>query len=993
MIRIDKSKRIPQEVCRNFQVFFPIHKDSMSSDKAKLYQKYYSLHEEYVKRYGEKVAVLMQVGKFFEMYAPADYSFSKNFQEISAILNCTLTKKEAERMSGFPLVSLEKNIKRLTDNDFTVVVVEQVESAVDSDSDDPVDISQLTATGVPRRITRIVSKGTNLENNRLRNNIMSIFYQKFSKNTVSFGISIIDIGISNEITYHDIHSTSSDKVFALDSARRFVAQYDPVECVVTTQNGDSTQDVIRHLGISCPIFERDIQSIDMSKHTASDMSDHAKFSVCALMTFLKEHKLEIAHGYRCVPFKTDRYLDLCSTAIKQLDLPMFLSKSNELNMTLTAMGNRLFTERILIPIKDISELNKRYDAIENLNDANVKTMRTSLRDIPDLDKIHTRLSLGKLTWGQFQNLNETYDKIMLLLNASCDPQDLIRVDLQKMVDDYRAKLRLDSLNNIDPTDDEDGQAAEDDGQSPDDDDGQVADDPVGVDSKPEKNGQLFSENIFVKGAFPDLDEIFVKLQEAKQYINTFMKEALCHIAAPKCKGFKVKEKMGLITSALRADLLKTKMKVKVTKLKKTVIVYTDELRDALCLATDLKEEIDSLTTRYFADFQRHLHSRYNELLHKISFIVAELDFIQSGYSMRKRYRLVRPVPLEGNGILEIQNARHLLIEHINQDRKYIPNDCLLGKDTGIFGMVLYGVNSCGKTSFLKSIGLMVVMAQAGLFVPASSMRFTPVSKIMTRIAGGDNMERSQSSYIVELEELSSMIQRSDENTLILGDEMCRGTEVESANAMVYTTLKWLLERKSFVIAATHLHSIADDIKNLKSAAIYHMKVAFDDDGDVIYDRKLASGTGPSKYGLEIAQAMGFPEGFMKEAIAYRSHDENKTVDEGIATVSSNVKILPTKKSRYNSKKILVKCQCCGYIPRDEMSLPLDTHHIEFQCNADHEGFHGTSHKNALHNLLAVCKECHCKIHKREIEVITIQGLKGMKIKFQDKPQETILQQH
>src|SRR6478609_3060611 len=950
----------------------------------KLFNYYYSLHDEHVKKYGTSVAVFMQVGKFFEMYAPADYSSSSNIQEISSLLNCNLTWKESERMSGFPLVSLEKNVKRLTDHDFTVIIVEQVEANPDDDAS----ISELTAPGVPRKITRIVSKCTNLENTRLRNNIMSIFYKRYTKNVFSFGICVIDNNISNEIVYHDIDGgTSSDKGFAFDSARRFVAQYDPVECIITTQNGDNAHDIVRHLGLTCPIFDRDVQTVDMN--VIQDdvyISDNAKLSVCALLTYLREHK--IAQSYSYTPFKTDNYLELCSTAIKQLDLPMLLAKGNDINMTMTAMGNRLFTERVLVPVKDIDEMNRRYDFIDSLDDTKVKSIRNVLRDIPDLDKIYTRMGLGKLTPGQFKNVHESFTKISTLLAGMGTLHQPIKHNLQTLIAFYKTQIRVDKqLQHEEP-----GEPGEDrNGVGNGDGDGNGdgvgngngnGEDDDDVDEINKGKGGNYTENIFVEGVIPELDNIFVKLQEATLYINQFVEKALKHLPAAKCKGFKIKDKMGFITTALRADLLKGKMKgLKVAKLQKTVIIYTDELRDSLCLATDIKEQIDSLTSKYFAKFQRDLYNNFQEIMHETSSSVAELDFVQCGYSMAKKYKLVRPIPIRGAGILEIKNVRHLLIEQINQDRKYVPNDCLLGKDAGTYGIILYGVNSCGKTSYLKSIGITLVMAQAGLFVPASSMRFTPVSKVMTRIAGGDNMERSQSSYIVELEELLSMIRHSDENTVILGDEMCRGTEVESANAMVFTTLKWLLEKKSFVIAATHLHSIADNISTLPSAAIYHMKVTFDEHGNVIYDRKLAPGTGPSKYGLEIARAMNFPESFMLQANAFRSREkgENSQLETQPTTVVALQ--ISTRKSRYNAKKILVKCECCGYIPRDAFSLPLDTHHIEFQCNADPEGFHGTSHKNALHNLVALCKECHCKVHKNEIEIIITQGLKTNTKKF------------
>jgi DNA mismatch repair protein MutS len=336
--------------------------------------------------------------------------------------------------------------------------------------------------------------------------------------------------------------------------------------------------------------------------------------------------------------------------------------------------------------------------------------------------------------------------------------------------------------------------------------------------------------------------------------------------------------------------------------------------------------------------------------------------------------------------LDIQGLRHLLIELINPDVRYIPNDCeLVTSNSPHSGMLLYGVNSCGKTSYLKAVGMSVVLAQAGLFVPASGMKFRPFSKIMTRIAGGDNMERSQSSYIVELDELLSVIQRSDDRTLVLGDEMCRGTEVESANAMVYSVLKWLVERKTLFISATHLHDIVPEVeRNLGDRiSIFHMTVTFEDD-QVFYDRVLVKGAGPRLYGLEIAKAMNFPDSFMRRALDFRiSHVQPSQQQQQSPQQQKERSPPKTSRSRYNSKKILVRCEACGYRPNSSRCMPLDTHHIEFQCNADSDGYHGTQNKNALHNLVCLCKECHVRVHRGTLSIKTLQTLKGTKYKFEE----------
>jgi DNA mismatch repair protein MutS len=281
-------------------------------------------------------------------------------------------------------------------------------------------------------------------------------------------------------------------------------------------------------------------------------------------------------------------------------------------------------------------------------------------------------------------------------------------------------------------------------------------------------------------------------------------------------------------------------------------------------------------------------------------------------------------------------------------------------------MTLYGVNACGKSSYLKATGLSVIMAQAGLYVPADTFIYKPFTRIMTRIAGGDSIEKGQSSFVVELLDLGSVISRADEDTLVLGDEMCRGTEIASAEALVHTTLATLVEKGTLFVTATHLHGIAQDIGQLQGVDIFHMEVAFDEDGDPIYDRKLRSGPGAEYYGLEIARAQGFPTEFMKRAMEYRNRKAGTKTVEG-------------KRSRYNSKKILVACEACQYRPVRESDLPLDTHHVNFQCHADKDGFHGTQSKDAAHNLICLCKQCHIDVHKGTKNLTLLQTLKGRKV--------------
>ncbi|RKO94397.1 muts domain V-domain-containing protein [Blyttiomyces helicus] len=457
---------------------------------------------------------------------------------------------------------------------------------------------------------------------------------------------------------------------------------------------------------------------------------------------------------------------------------------------------------------------------------------------------------------------------------------------------------------------------------------------------------------------------------SKRLVDLFIEKA--SNIFPNCD-FKIKDSSGLATTDTRAATLKKSFpEWKIHKPCKSLsIVFTDDLREALDHLKISNETIETVTREYFQKLQKSLSKYFSRWFKDISYAIADLDVSQCSWKLADKFKLTRP-SFTNQKILSIEKVRHILIETINQNIKFIPNDCFLSnrdeenENDHTTGMVLYGVNACGKTSYLKSVGLAVVFAQAGMYVPAKFMRFKPFNRIMTRIAGGDNIQRSQSSFVVELEEILSVIQRSNKDTLVIGDEMCRGTEVLSANALVHTTLDWLVKKGVFFLTATHLHGISEKVSLLSKVKIMHMKVRFDNVGEAIYDRTLCEGPGPEKYGLEIAKAMNFPLAFLKEARNFRNE-----------AVNSNVE----RKSRYNSRKILVRCENCGYKPQDLTSLPLDTHHIEFQCSSDENGYHDTQWKQALHNLIALCKSCHILVHRNQLKIEIQQTVRGTRFIF------------
>ncbi len=244
------------------------------------------------------------------------------------------------------------------------------------------------------------------------------------------------------------------------------------------------------------------------------------------------------------------------------------------------------------------------------------------------------------------------------------------------------------------------------------------------------------------------------------------------------------------------------------------------------------------------------------------------------------------------------------------------------------------------------------MAQAGLFVPCKTFEYCPYNYIFTRILGNDNIFKGLSTFAVEMSELRTILQFSNKNSLILGDELCSGTESDSALSIFVTGLEELHKNQSSFLFATHFHEIVkyEEVKNLNKIKLYHMEVIFDKiTNKLVYDRKLKNGPGDSMYGLEVCKSLNLPQNFLHRAHELRVKYNN---------VYKN--ILHMETSKYNSKKVKGVCEMCNN------NIGTEIHHLEYQKNANKNDYlEGGFHKNHVANLINICEDCHNNIHRND----------------------------
>jgi DNA mismatch repair protein MutS len=381
-------------------------------------------------------------------------------------------------------------------------------------------------------------------------------------------------------------------------------------------------------------------------------------------------------------------------------------------------------------------------------------------------------------------------------------------------------------------------------------------------------------------------------------------------------------------------------------------------------ASKLDEYIDDIgdiyKMHYLNDIQ-NIHNKFNDLFIKCNEFITRVDYLNSCVLLSQKKGYCRPVIKEKKySFVSSTKIRHPIVERII-DHEYVPHDISIG-NSDLKGILIYGLNSAGKSVLMKSIGLCIIMAQSGLFVPAESFVFSPYHNLMTRITGNDNIFKGLSSFGIEMSEINSILKRSNQNTLIIGDEICRGTEHVSGNALVASTIIKLIKLKPTFIFTTHLHEIMSlkliqEIQNVKA---FHLKVTYDTQTEtLIYDRRLTPGCGEPIYGITVAKYIIQD----KEFIDIATEIKNELLDNYNSLISG-------KKSRYNKDVYVYECNICK--AKDNVSLTnLETHHINFQKDCDKfDVVKNKKHmkKNDKANLIILCQNCHNKIHDGEFNI-------------------------
>jgi DNA mismatch repair protein MutS len=268
------------------------------------------------------------------------------------------------------------------------------------------------------------------------------------------------------------------------------------------------------------------------------------------------------------------------------------------------------------------------------------------------------------------------------------------------------------------------------------------------------------------------------------------------------------------------------------------------------------------------------------------------------------------------------------------------------------------MNASGKSTLMKATGICILLAQAGCFVPAQSMRLQPFQAIYTRILNQDNLFAGLSSFAVEMSELRDILRNATPYTLVLGDELCAGTESTSAQALVASGIQWLSKRNAKFMFATHLHDLPSLIDPVKEGVeIWHLHVDYDPmTQKLIYDRSLRPGSGSTLYGLEVARAMDLPLEFIEQAL----HNRRRMM--------GSVKQEEATQSSWNKEIVRKECESC----KNTITAELEVHHLQHRASAQNQILMDGTHMNDKRNLMVLCQTCHDAIHAGTLVIGELQ---------------------
>ena len=911
----------------------------MSASTKPMYRKYYDVWSAHRDKYGAKVALLYQVGGFFEIYDTENLTTGTtqaNIREIAELCQLSLTVHEAGEgfqtlFGGFPEHALGKFEKILVQAGYTVVVVTQRKGA--------------TGAVEERVVEHISSPGCYVEGVKERR-LVGVLLESLTDGAaalkrVYWAAAALDVA-TGSIWF--VEGVDRDRL------HQFLCIHPPAELVIWSDGLAGANSLVESLKSACSathvrcltpaaaaVDEAVLERFWAPVRKRLDWlprQPQARRCLAALMDFAADH---MPSALKCLSLPEawvpNGEVRLGNAALEQLGLMAIRSSGGagdekqsllgQMDQCRSVLGRRLMRARLMRPITDTVELNRRLDLVDRCKAASgndtVITER-GLRSLYDISRLWRRLELGTATMSDMACLLRSFQAAKSLSEVWTPPEEV-----EMFLGWTAVRWAADAVVAL----------VREGGSVP-------------VSQLPWTSGyRSLADALFQKGAVIRAEA--EALCESWSGLGSRKGERL-YLDDAEGGGFRITGTKRRISAALtvlrdEGDTTATSSTYKTSATIETAGLAAISERHRAWYASWTPAWISEWSAACAELVQKGVGAR---LL--LETWCAELDLAWTTARISADWGWTRPTFIEGEeeAFVSVTKLRHPILERLT-NVPYVPHSVCLGPDAcedievtySPRGLLLYGMNASGKSSLMKALGLATVLAQTGFPVPATSMRLAPFTAIFTRILGNDNLWAGLSSFAVEMTEFREILRFADARSLVLGDELCSGTESLSATALVAAGVETLVGAGTKFVFATHLHELAalPDIAGLSGVRPVHLKVHYDAVADrLIYERELAPGSGSALYGLEVCRALDLPPGFLERATVLRKSLGGWTT--------------PTT-SRYTTAAVVDACGICSSHVR------LEVHHIVHQTDGG---------SDSAGNLVCLCATCHDDHHAGRLQI-------------------------
>ena len=805
-------------------------------------QHYLDMKEKY-----KDCILFYRLGDFYEMFFDDAINVSKE-------LELTLTGKECgqeERapMCGIPYHAADSYIAKLIANGHKVAICEQLE--------DP----KFAKGMVKRDVIRVVTPGTVIEANLLEdkknNYIMSIY-----KNGIYYGLTACDV------TTGDLRTTEIKETNNFTALLDEISKYSPAELVVNPMMYDCSEEIAKikerfdvyitrleekeftdnykALSVKYKIVDDEEKPVeDLSKYMLSVGATNALFTY-----LLDTQKNNLDHINKIVLYSVTKYMSLDINARRNLEITEKLRDKTKkgtllwvLDKTATAMGGRLLRRWLNNPLINVEKINKRLDAVAELKDNIILRGEISdnLKKVYDIERLAGKISYGSANGRDLISLKSSAKQLPEIKKILSQAKSSMLVELYSVLD------TLDDVYDIiDKT--------------------IVDEPPISV-----KEGGLIK-----LGYDEEIDKLKTATTDGKNWIINLEAEEREKTGI---KGLKIgfNKVFGYYIEVTKSNIsLVPDRYIRKQTLTGGERYITEELKNLENQILGAEEKVVNLEYNVFVEVRDKIESEI-ERVQKSAGIIATLDCLCSLATVAEDQNYVRP-EVDNSGVLDIKDGRHPVIEKILPSGSFVQNDTYLDKDENRLAIIT-GPNMAGKSTYMRQVALITLMAQIGSFVPASYARIGVVDKIFTRVGASDDLSMGQSTFMVEMMEVAQILKEATANSLVILDEIGRGTSTYDGLSIAWAVAEYISDKEKCgakTLFATHYHELTDLENKLEGVKNYSIAVK-EKGEDIIFLRKIVKGGTDESYGVHVAKLAGVPQTVTKRANEILKSIERKNV--------------------------------------------------------------------------------------------------------------------